>query len=482
MTSELDRLLEQVLMDHTEEAFIFLGTNRRIVSFNRQFADLYRRFFGKEVEVGADILDYAQTSNVENLRALYDRVFMGETFEIPMDIPIDDSRWMHYLLRYKPARTTSGTIVGAFVTGQDISPQRKAVLDRDTLLDNTDEPFWSADREFKLIAGNSGFINSLQRSTGRTLKPGDDLLLPDFPADFIAFWKGLYERGLAGETFIETVRTPQVGEVPDHWSQVRIAPIQDRGNVVGVACYGRDITELKQRQLENERLIRELEMHNQDLRQFSYVVSHNLRSPIHNLKALVELAEPLGETNPELNELLEGFRSSIRLLQDTINDLSDILLVRDQPSAEKEPLDIAAVFADVVSNISKLVEAAGADIRTDFSASPVVNYPRSYLVNILLNLLTNALKYRSPDRPLVIEVATARGNNGRPVLRFADNGIGIDIRRHQDRLFGLYQRFHDRPDSKGLGLYLVRSQVEAMGGTIRWDSAPDQGSTFTIRF
>jgi signal transduction histidine kinase len=98
-----------------------------------------------------------------------------------------------------------------------------------------------------------------------------------------------------------------------------------------------------------------------------------------------------------------------------------------------------------------------------------------------LNLLTNSLKYKSETRKLKINITASRqGDN--ILLIFKDNGIGIDLERNRDKIFGLYQRFHDYPDSKGLGLYLVKSQVETMGGTINVESQVDVGTTFTLTF
>jgi signal transduction histidine kinase len=110
-----------------------------------------------------------------------------------------------------------------------------------------------------------------------------------------------------------------------------------------------------------------------------------------------------------------------------------------------------------------------------------LNTNKSYLESILLNLLTNSIKYKSDTRKLKINIIAHQLDDS-VVLIFKDNGIGIDLERNKDKIFGLYQRFHDYPDSKGLGLYLVKSQVETMGGTISIDSKVNIGTTFTLTF
>ena len=111
-----------------------------------------------------------------------------------------------------------------------------------------------------------------------------------------------------------------------------------------------------------------------------------------------------------------------------------------------------------------------------------MNTNKSYLESILLNLLTNAIKYKSESRKLKINIAAHRLDDDKVILIFKDNGIGIDLQKNKDKIFGLYQRFHDYPDSKGLGLYLVKSQVETMGGTISIESKVNVGTTFTLTF
>ncbi len=111
----------------------------------------------------------------------------------------------------------------------------------------------------------------------------------------------------------------------------------------------------------------------------------------------------------------------------------------------------------------------------------MLNLIHSYLDSILLNLLTNAIKYKSPERKPIVRARTTFEDD-QLKLYFSDNGLGIDLERYGDRIFGLYQRFHEHADSKGLGLYIVNSQVRAMGGTIEVESEVNKGTTFIITF
>ena len=243
----------------------------------------------------------------------------------------------------------------------------------------------------------------------------------------------------------------------------------------------RDITEEKKQEVEKEQLIRELTQNNKDLQQFSYITSHNLRAPLSNLTGLLNLIDDIPIEDPELKEILDGFNKSTHLLNDTINDLVKVIIIKDNPSIEKEELMLKDIFEDVFSQLDFLIGLHKPIIKFDFDGVSFLNTNKSYLESILLNLLTNAIKYKSTTRKLKINI-TANKIDDSVVLLFKDNGIGIDLERNRDKIFGLYQRFHDYPDSKGLGLYLVKSQVETMGGTIGIESKVNFGTTFTLTF
>ena len=123
-----------------------------------------------------------------------------------------------------------------------------------------------------------------------------------------------------------------------------------------------------------------------------------------------------------------------------------------------------------------------ATIKDDFSEVQSVHFNNAYMESIFLNLVTNSLRYAHPQRYPVITLKTSINPDGSSKLVYSDNGIGMDIERVKNKIFGLYQRFHENPEGKGMGLYLVHSQVTALGGKIEVDSEEGIGTTFTITF
>jgi PAS domain S-box-containing protein len=282
------------------------------------------------------------------------------------------------------------------------------------------------------------------------------------------------------ECFVETVNYKKNGE--EFWNNFSMIPVTDKdGEHSHWISIQRDVTEEKNKEKEREQLIRELTQNNKDLKQFSYITSHNLRAPLSNLTGLLNLVEDMDIEDPELKEIISGFTKSTHLLNETINDLVKVVIIKDNPSIHKEKVLIKEIFENVFNQLSFLIGLHKPILKIDLEEVSILNINKSYLESIFLNLLTNAIKYRSENRQLKVNISSkVEGDN--LVLTFKDNGVGIDLVRNRDKIFGLYQRFHNHPDSKGLGLYLVKSQVEAMGGTINVESTVGKGTTFTIVF
>ncbi len=268
----------------------------------------------------------------------------------------------------------------------------------------------------------------------------------------------------------------------EYWVRLSMIPIYNIENELSHwISLQRDISADKKQEKEKEQLIRELTQNNKDLKQFSYITSHNLRAPLSNLTGLLNLIEDIPIENQELQEILDGFTKSTHLLNETINDLVKVIIIKDNPSIKKEEVLLKEVFENVFSQLSFQIELFKPIIKINFEKVSIININKAYIESILLNLLTNAIKYRSENRKLKITI-TANQIDDQVELTFKDNGIGIDLERNRDKIFGLYQRFHNYPDSKGLGLYLVKSQVETMGGTISIESEVNKGTSFILTF
>jgi signal transduction histidine kinase len=166
-------------------------------------------------------------------------------------------------------------------------------------------------------------------------------------------------------------------------------------------------------------------------------------------------------------------------LNDTLNDLINVLVIRSRPNADVEYVKFSEIISQVLANMQVLLQESGGQLKIDFSEVEGVEYSRVHLESIFLNLISNAIKYASPDRELEITIRSEKTHEG-VRLTFTDNGIGFDLMRHGERIFGLYQRFHASKEGKGLGLYMIKSQIISCGGSIKVQSEPGVGTSFFV--
>ncbi|GHC59487.1 hypothetical protein GCM10008083_25450 [Ulvibacter litoralis] len=268
--------------------------------------------------------------------------------------------------------------------------------------------------------------------------------------------------------------------------QISLSPLEtEEGLLVSAAI--RDITEQKLAQnkilqaKENlEVLTKHLTDQNIQLEDFAHITSHNLRSPVSNLNALLHLYD-IAESEEERKILFEKFEIVIEHLTSTLNTLIEALKTKKEGNKSIELIDFEEVLDKTKEIISGQIINTNSKIISDFSKIPKIKYHKTYLESIFLNLVTNAIKYKSPDRDpeLFIETETS---NGKIKITFRDNGLGIDLEKHGHKLFGLNKTFHRHPEAKGVGLYLTKIQVESMGGSIYATSEVNKGSVFTIIF
>jgi PAS domain S-box-containing protein len=225
----------------------------------------------------------------------------------------------------------------------------------------------------------------------------------------------------------------------------------------------------------------ELQRLNEDMDNFIYTASHDLRAPIANLEGITRLLLTRLATRlmPPEQELLRHASYSVSRLKQTIADLTDIARVQKDLDAKTENLLFSQVFADVQEDIAALIADAQARIDTRFDEERI-QFARKNLKSILYNLLSNAIKYRSFERTPHIQVHTYR-NDAYTVLSVSDNGLGIP-EKQQDKIFKMFKRLHSHVEGTGIGLYIVKRIVENSGGRVNLSSREGEGSTFYVYF
>ncbi|MFP5041084.1 PAS domain S-box protein [Parasediminibacterium sp. JCM 36343] len=254
------------------------------------------------------------------------------------------------------------------------------------------------------------------------------------------------------------------------------------GNATKLVGAMHDITESKKTELEKQHLVEELTRNNQELKQFTYITTHNLRGPLTNLVSICNMLDTEQIQDPRTLKLIDAFTKSTFYLNETLDDLIKVLLIRENRNLPVSTINFRDILITVASSIESIVQNAGAIISSDFTSVQQVTFNHAYMESIFQHLIINAIKYAHPDRKPMIEIYTVKEPGMPTQLIFSDNGIGMDMGIVKNRLFGLYQRFHNNADSKGVGLYLIHSQITALGGKIEAASEVNKGTTFTITF
>lgn len=241
-----------------------------------------------------------------------------------------------------------------------------------------------------------------------------------------------------------------------------------------------DITAQKEAQDSLSKSFALVREQNERLLNFSHIVSHNLRSHAGNIHGIVALIEE-AQTDQEKKELLHLLKKVVDTLNETLSNLSNIVNINTRFDILKEPLNLKQYVEAAISTLNGQIISQRATINNHVAIDIEVIFNKSYLESVLLNLLSNALRYTHPDRKPVINIEN-RMQDDCVALIITDNGLGIDMQKNKGKIFGLYQTFNGNNDARGLGLFITRNQIEAMGGKIEVESVLDEGTSFKIVF
>lgn len=241
------------------------------------------------------------------------------------------------------------------------------------------------------------------------------------------------------------------------------------------------LTMVNEKNIELEEKQQKVTKQNKDLQQFAYITSHNLREPIANIIGLLHLYD-YQQPDTDFNEtIVQKVNISAQNVDAIIKDLQYILEVRKELGTPKQEVLIQPIIYRNIQSLATLIQKTNTQIKVEISeeAKQIKAVP-SYIESMCHNLISNAIKYRNPQKEPIIHISSHLLIDGRICLKVSDNGRGIDLKKYGAKLFGLYNRFHLDTKGTGIGLYLTKMQVESMGGHIEVDSQVGEGTTFSI--
>ncbi|WP_324719596.1 PAS domain S-box protein [Salinimicrobium sp. HB62] len=265
------------------------------------------------------------------------------------------------------------------------------------------------------------------------------------------------------------------------WIKLTVSPLwtpgQEPSDHIAII---EDITKSKEAELQLTKSYKVLVDQNERLVNFSYIISHDLRSHSTNIQSILDLYG-MSELPEEKEHYVELLAKVTANLNQTLHHLNEVVSIQNSPNLKKETLDLQEFVNKTIENLSIQIREKKAEMIVEIPDGARVYFNSAYLESVLLNFISNSLRFSDENRKPVIEIR-AIDRNGKWTLHISDNGIGIDLEKNMDKLFGLYKTFTNRRDSRGIGLLITKHQVEAMGGEIEVESTPGCGTTFKINF
>lgn len=263
------------------------------------------------------------------------------------------------------------------------------------------------------------------------------------------------------------------------WYESNITPVfDDRGSCIKFVCVGRDVTARIEKEIELKRILEVTSQQNNKLFNFAHIVSHNIRSHTSNLLMVLDVIEGAEDTTEKLS-YIEMFKEGTEKLSETIEYLNEIITIQKNTNIEKQDIRLGDEIEKTKMALSLTILESQIEITHSIPDDLTVSVIPAYLDSILLNLLTNAIKYRSPKRKSFLEIGY-EVNEHYTIISFKDNGLGLNLKKNGHKIFGMYKTFHGNEDARGIGLCITKNQLEAMKGKIEVESEEGVGSVFKI--
>lgn len=265
-----------------------------------------------------------------------------------------------------------------------------------------------------------------------------------------------------------------------YWVNGTIIPFTDtNGEQYQYIVVMQDITDRKRKTEELSESLELVNDQNKRLLNFSYIVSHNLRSQSSNLQSILGFLEISNDDN-ERKEMISYLKDVTKSLNDTLYNLNEVVSIQSNTEIKKESLSLLEYVEAAITNLNPDIQSTQAKIDINIPNDLKVNFNKGYLESVLQNIIHNAIKYRHPDRHPEISI-TAKSTENALVFSISDNGLGIDLEKNKHKIFGMYKTFHSNKNALGLGLFMTKNQIEAMGGNITVESELNKGTTFNIK-
>jgi len=499
-----NRRLIDAIFDNTTSVIFIKDLNGRYLMINRQYEKLFH--VSRDEITGKRDHDIFPKEMADAFRAADMKVAEEKTaMEIHETAPHDDGLHQYISVKF-PLFDENGRVYAVGGIATDITALKKAEEELrksqaflNSIVENIPNMIFvkeAKDLRFKMFNKAGEELLGFPREA--MLGKNDYDFFPKEEADFFTQKdREVLNEGKLLDIPEEPILTKSKGERILHTKKI---PLYDKdGNPEYLLGISEDITEaknaqealkqahdllemrVKQRTAELELLNEVLQKRNEDLDNFVYSASHDLKTPILNLDLLFKVLSKKANLDASTKIITDKIEQSIRQMEERIERVAQIAKAQRNVFEDIEDIDFSKLLDEIISETGEIIKSSSVVIKSDFSAVSGLRYSRTAMKSILNNLLTNAIKFRSPERNPEVEIKTAKAN-GYVVLSVRDNGLGIDLKKDGEKVFAMFKRLHDHVEGAGIGLYMVKRMIENNGGKIEVESELNKGATFNAYF
>lgn len=302
------------------------------------------------------------------------------------------------------------------------------------------------------------------------------------PEDFAQYQEALQQHIDGHTPYYENVKRVLTKDGEYRWirSKGEIIERDEAGAPIRIIGVHSDVTQEKEKEKAMQHQMEIISKQNNRLLNFAHIVSHNLRSHTGNFKMLINIIDET-QDQAQKDECFGFLKATSNALSETIDHLKELVDIQSTIIHKKENLNLNEFLNQTFEVLSNEIKEHKVNIVNLIDRKETVQFNPAYLESLFLNFTTNAIKYSHPDRTPEIRYSFVK-EKGKLMLVIQDNGLGINLNKHGEKLFGMYKTFHQHPNARGIGLFMTKSQIESMGGTIEVESQVNVGTTFKINF
>ncbi len=490
---EFDRRNRDALINSTNDLMWSFDSELHLITANQAFLSAMKYVNGIDLSPGDKLQDESNfpLQTLVKWKGLYSRVLSGESFVYENHEELPYSQWSE--LSLNPI-VENGKVIGGSCVRHDITEKKQneqKLIASERMMSEAQRissfGSWelSCDSAGEIIPESVVWSQEVYRIYGydpethipNIFNQEERIFQQD--KELVSGWSEAIMHGDSPGSIDYRIHRPD-GEI--RWVKISADLIihettHNRSKIVGTI---QDITERKSLERERTQVTKDLVQKNKELEQFAHIVSHNLRAPVANIMGLTYLMKLSDQDKDTHEQCVSGLTIAAQRLDDIIKDLNKILQVKRGMTENKSVVELESLVQNIMESIQMQIDQAEVTINTNFTQVAEIYTIKNYLHSIFYNLISNSIKYRRTSVKPVIEI-TSRVEQGKTFLSFKDNCKGIDLVKHRENVFGLYKCFDsDVEEGKGLGMYMVKTQIESLGGKVSINSKVNEGTEITI--